>query len=182
MEEGLIDSIRNGNEEAFEELFRAWHPKLCLFAHQYVGSADISRDVVQEVFIRIWDQHEVFEVHYSLKAYLYRAVKNQAISYLRTTRKDAEISDAIGSTSDRYMLDENNLFKYKSLADEIWREVEKLPERKRTIFTLYRKHGLSYKEIATVMDISRKTVENQMGRALHFLRERLQAYHSDKPE
>lgn len=183
MSQELINSIRKGDEKAFEELFRTWYHKLCLFANQYVGSADISRDVVQEVFIKIWDQHKEFEVHCSLKAYLYRSVKNQAISYLRKTKNITEIPDINGLSSDDYDLDEDALFRNISFSKRIWKEVEELPERKRTIFTLYRKHGLSYKEIAVVMGITRKTVENQMGRSLNFLRERLQAiYYSDKLE
>jgi RNA polymerase sigma-70 factor, ECF subfamily len=181
MEQDIIEKIRSGDEKVFEEFFKTWYPKLCLFANQYVGSPDLSRDIVQEVFIRIWDHREEFEVRYSLKAYLYQAVKNHSISYLRKTKPVTDLSEIIGVPGDEYLPEEELLFRNKSFSDRIWREVEELPERKRTIFTLYRKHGLSYKEIATVLGIKRKTVENQMGRALHFLRERLHAvYDSDK--
>jgi RNA polymerase sigma-70 factor, ECF subfamily len=173
MEEVLIEKVRKGDEQAFEELFRTWYPELCLFANQYVGSVDISRDVVQEVFIRIWDNRENLGIHSSTKAYLYRAVKNQAISQLRKTKPSTDISEALNTKSDLYEMDETQLFRDESLTNQIWREVRELPERKRTIFTLYRKHGLSYNEIAVVMGITRQTVENQMGSALHFLRDRL---------
>ncbi len=181
MEKQLIEKIRAGDEQVFEELFRTWYSELCLFANQYIGSADISRDIVQEVFIRIWDNRENFHIHSSVKAYLYRAVKNQAISHLRKSKPSTDISEAYNTRSVIYEMDENLLLKDESLTNQIWKEVGKLPERKRTIFTLYRKHGLSYKEIAEVMGITRKTVENQMGRALFFLRESLQSvYQSNK--
>lgn len=180
MEQVLIDKIRKGDEEVFEEFFRTWYPKLCLFANQYVQSPDLSRDVVQEVFIRIWDNREEFEVHSSLKAYLYQAVKNQSISHLRKKKTTVDILEATEIESDRYEMDEISLFKGQSFSSRIWREVDQLPERKRTIFTLYRKHGLSYKEIAEVMGIKRKTVENQMGRAVHFLKEKLQSIYQSE--
>ncbi|MCC5905297.1 MAG: RNA polymerase sigma-70 factor [Balneolaceae bacterium] len=180
MEKELIEKIRKGDEEVFGELFRTWYSDLCLFANQYVGSADLSRDVVQEVFIRIWDNRENFNINSSVKAYLYKAVKNQAISQLRKTKPSTDISEALNTKSDLYEMEEILSYRDEPLTNQIWKEVRELPERKRTIFTLYRKHGLSYKEIAEVMGITRKTVENQMGRALLFLRERLQkVYLSD---
>jgi len=111
MERELIEKIRKGDEEVFGELFRTWYSDLCLFAHQYVGSADLSRDVVQEVFINIWDNHENFSIHTSIRAYLYKAVKNQAISQLRKTKPSTDISEALNTKSDLYEMDE--IFFYK---------------------------------------------------------------------
>ena len=178
MDRELMDTIRRGDRDAFEQLFREWYPRLCHFASGFVGSTDISRDVVQEVFIRIWERREEIDIHYSIKAYLYRAVKNQALAHLRSTRDELDLDDIIDPTDpaeDHYWLDESRLSQDKNVSKLIWREVEALPEQRRTIFVLYRKHGLTYKEIAAVLGITRKTVENQMGRSLHFLRERLQS-------
>lgn len=180
MEQELIDKIRQGDEKAFEELFRTWYPKLCLFANQYVHSPDLARDVVQEVFIRICDHPEEFDIYNSLKAYLYKAVKNQAISQLRKEKPTVDVSEAIDSVSNCYEIDEEFLFGSRSFSARIWEEVKQLPERKCTVFTLYQKHGLSYKEIAQVMGITVKTVENQMGRAVIFLRERLQEVYTSE--
>jgi len=178
MNRELMEHIRRGDRYAFEKLFREWYPRLCYFASRYVGSTDISRDVVQEVFIRLWDRREEIDIQFSVKAYLYRAVKNQALSHLRSTKQEMalhEIPEKEDASESSYLLDDESLFGSKNFSKLIWREVEELPEQRRTIFVLYRKHGLSYKEIAAVLGITRKTVENQMGRSLMFLRQRLQA-------
>jgi len=169
----MVDRIRSGDQYAFEKMFHTYYSKLCVFSNSYVRSLDAARDVVQEVFIKIWDNREEFEVRQSLKAYLYQAVRNQSLNHIEKSKQKRRLSESLRKHED--LLDEEHPIDLNTeeLTQKIWKLVEELPERRRSIFILYRKHGLSYKEIAEVMDIKRKTVENQMGKSLQFLRERL---------
>ncbi len=169
----LAERIRSGDQQAFETVFHTYYPKLCVFSNSYVKSLDISRDVVQEVFIKIWDNRENFQIRQSLKAYLYQAVRNHSLNYLEKKNQKRRLEDSLKRQkeieSDSSPTDLNT----EELSEKIWKLVDDLPERRRTIFILYRKHGLSYSEIGEVMDIKRKTVENQMGKSLQFLRDQL---------
>lgn len=169
----LVKKIREGDKDAFERLFHKYYARLCVFANTYVKSIDTSRDVVQDVYIKIWDNRENFIITQSLKAYLYQAVRNQSLNYLEKNSKKLRLQEKI--SRQRELESSENKFELNTeeLTEKIWKLVDQLPERRRTIFILYRKHGLSYKEIGEVMDIKRKTVENQMGRSLKFIRDQL---------
>jgi RNA polymerase sigma-70 factor (ECF subfamily) len=169
----LAERIRCGDQAAFESMFHHYYSRLCVFSNSYVKSLDISRDVVQEVFIKIWDNRESFHISQSLKAYLYMAVRNQSLNFLQQKKQKQRLEERLKKQQDLSDSIKKEELNTEELTEKIWKLVDKLPERRRTIFILYRKHGLSYTEIAEVMDITRKTVENQMGKSLKFLREHL---------
>lgn len=169
----LVERIRNGDQQAFENLFYRYYSKLCVFSNSYVKSLDIARDVVQDVFIKIWDNRENFHINQSLKAYLYQAVRNQSLNLLQQKKQKLKLKERLLKQQELSKTEEVCDLNTEELTQKIWKLVEKLPERRRTIFILYRKHGLSYLEIGEVLGIARKTVENQMGKSLQFLREHL---------
>lgn len=171
--ENLVEKIRTGDRSAFEKLFYQYYSRLCVFSNSYVKSLDLARDVVQEVFIKIWDNRENFYITQSLKAYLYQAVRNQSINFLQLKKQKLQLEKRLLKQHEMGKSVHNADLNTEELTEKIWNLVEELPERRRTIFILYRKHGLSYKEIAEVMGIARKTVENQMGKSLQFLRDQL---------
>lgn len=170
-----VKEIGRGNEAAFKELFFGFYPQLCSVAYSVVGCRSRARDVVQEVFLRLWKGRKEWAVHSSLKVYLYQAVRNEALNvvnkernYRRLKKKFAETMPA-GIEPVEYARDDQQ----EELINVIWEIVDELPERRRFVFFLHRKHGLSYREIADVMNISRKTVENHMGNALKDIRNHL---------
>lgn len=169
----IVEKIRSGDQYAFKRMFHSYYSKLCVFSNSHVKSLDVARDVVQEVFIKIWDNHEEFEIRHSLKGYLYQAVRNQSLNYIEKSNQKRRLGEKLRKHEE--LLKEENPadLNTEELTQKVWRLVDELPERRRSIFILYRKHGLSYKEIAEVMGIKRKTVENQMGKSLQFLRDRL---------
>lgn len=169
----LVEGIRSGDQVAFEKLFHLYYSRLCVFSNGYVKSLDLSRDVVQEVFIKIWDNRENFYINQSLKAYLYMAVRNQSLNFLQQRKQKERLEGRLKKQQELNDTINRVEFNTEELSQKVWKLVEELPEKRHTIFILYRKHGLSYSEIAEVMDIARKTVENQMGKSLKFLRERL---------
>jgi RNA polymerase sigma-70 factor (ECF subfamily) len=169
----LVKKIREGDKAAFERLFHKYYARLCVFSNSYVKSIDTSRDVVQDVYIKIWDNRENFFITQSLKAYLYQAVRNQSLNYLEKNSQQLRLQESLIKKRELESSEIEKELNTEELTEKIWKLVDELPERRRTIFILYRKHGLSYKEIGEVMDIKRKTVENQMGRSLKFIRDQL---------
>lgn len=169
-----IERIQSGDEEAFREMFSAYYPRLCRFAAEYVDSPDWARDLVQDVFLKIWEQRAGWEVRSSLKAYLYRAVRNQALNQVRQNDTRHEVQDDLEYTTEgaeRQTADET--VHAQRLSEEVEEKISELPERRRMAFLLHRRHGFTYKEVAHIMGITPKTVENQIGRALKSLREKV---------
>lgn len=186
-EKETIQKINQGDEGAFENVFHLYYDRLCMFSAGYVGSADQARDIVQEVFIALWENRQNLTIETSLKAYLYQAVKNRSINALIKNNRIRALKERLlfqaDHKSDSIMSDagyaEIHILSRETTAEtgleNIWLHVSQLPEKRKAVFTLHRKHGLSYKEIAMVMGITRKTVENQMGKALKYLRSVLSA-------
>lgn len=155
--------------EAFDALVRAHYGRLCDFVYRYVRSREVAEDIVQDIFVRLL-KSGTFDFDDPL-AYLYRAARNGAASHLRRERVRERFLAEAGAAPTAPPADVD--VQYHELADAIAHAVDSLPQRARQIFTMHREQGLSYGEIARALDLSPKTVENQMGRALKALRARL---------
>ena len=170
-----VKGVHAGDELAFKKMFMAFYPSLCLVAADIVGSYDIGKEVAHEVFLNIWERGTDWQPEGSLKVYLYHAVCKKSINYLKQDRRRRNAMDRYTMDLDirnqwvDHSADENELIR------KIWDTSRKMPRKRYLIFILHKRHGLSYKDIAKSMEISVKTVENQMGHALKFLREKLGA-------
>ena len=178
LEKVWIARARAGDVGASEAIFRAYYERLCAFAEGFVGSSDQAEDLVEEIFVRSWAARETCRGCDSLESYLYVAVRNQAFKFLRhqkvvnrASERDLQngpipgMGAAIGNPEENAAASE--------LADAAQRAIASLPERSREAYLLHRQHGMSYAAIAEVMEISVKTVENHLGRAVKALRETL---------
>jgi RNA polymerase sigma-70 factor (family 1) len=168
-----VEAIRAGDGSAFESVFHAYHAPLCALAYRYLGARDLAEEMVQEVFLGIWERRETWEVRSSVKGYLCTAVRNAALSYLRhervVQRSERDIRNWQAPSPERPDL--------QALEEEtvaaVQQAVSRLPDRCRLVFTLHREQGLTYAEVAQVLGISPRTVEVQIGRALKSLRKGL---------
>jgi RNA polymerase sigma-70 factor (ECF subfamily) len=154
---------------AFEALVRAHYPRLYNYAYRLLGTRQAAEDAVQEVFLKVWDRRAGPPLLDPL-AYLYLAVRHQCLMVLRRARRWREVDiddEAVVAPLDPEAGDATDL------ASAAARAVNDLPERCRLIFTMSREQDLSYSEIARILGISPKTVENQIARALKILRHRL---------
>jgi RNA polymerase sigma-70 factor (family 1) len=176
MEAELVDGIRRGDDMAFKRLFDQYYVSLSAFATEYVKSYDAGREVVQEVLLKIWNMRETWAPTGSLKTYLYRAVFNQALNYIKKEANRRRFEAQAAYESDARMLPADDYTQARELQRAIRDAVRMLPPKRQMIYVLHRQHGLPIKEIAVIMDISQKTVENQMGEALRFIRERLSGW------
>lgn len=172
-----VEKIRKGDRNAFEDLFFTYFHDLCTYAFQITKSEQKAKDIVQEVFYKLWKRREKWTIHSSLKAYLYQSVRNEALNQIdrdrhrQNTREELSVFKEIENRADQSrQLSEGD----GKLLEEIWCIVSELPQRRRSVFVLHRKHGLSYREIGQVLGISRKTVENHMGHALNDIREQIE--------
>jgi RNA polymerase sigma-70 factor (ECF subfamily) len=151
-------------ESHFRELFRP----LCQYAFLFCKDKEESKEIVQEVFIKIWEQRDQVQIQQLLKSYLYRAVKNQTLNRIRDGRK-------IRTTNEmpfQLPLEEDE--PQHTFSDrEIHEAIQQLPNQCRLVFQMKRIEGLSYKEISQRLTLSEKTIENQMGIALKKLRAHL---------
>lgn len=172
----LVRRISRGDKTAFKQLFFDHYYGLCSVAEQITKSSDQARDVVQEVFLKIWRTHTEFSVNVSLKAYLYRSVRNQALNFREKQRAQERIkknfADTIGGPLDDFQIDSQAGDQSKIVA-KVWELVQTMPNRRKMAFSLHRQHGLTYKEISDVMDISQKTVEYHIGAALKEIRSKI---------
>lgn len=156
----------------FEQLFKSNHKRLCLLANRIVNDTSEAKDIVQEVFIKVW-HHKDNLTNESLDSYLYKATTNTALNYLEKGNKfeklNSDLNYHCSSLTDQTI-------SVKELENYVLKALNKLPPKCRVIFALNRFEGLRYKEIAEHLDISIKTVENQMGKALQIMREELKPY------
>ena len=159
-------------EAVVESLFRDNFEALSRLAMKYIGDFDNSKDIVHEVFISFWQKFDALPADTQYKGYLFTAVRNKSLNYLRDRKKHSNIVDAELQTSPE---DENSL-EVQELAREIDYAMNLLPERCRKVFELSRFEGMKYGQIADQLEISIKTVEAQMSKALRLMREHLKDF------
>ena len=173
----LVRRIRDGDERALEEVFRAHYAGMCAFVRRFVHAPDVAEELVQDVFFKLWTKREGLTDIDALKTYLFRAARNTALNSLRRKKLEnswEEREAARGEPTTMAATDDD------ASADEVSRAVQaailKLPPRCREIFLMSRDGGLTYNQIAASLELSIKTVETQMGRALKSLRISLAKY------
>lgn len=167
----LLERLRTGDEAAFEELFRARYSRLVAAAEHVLGARGEAEDAAQEVLLELWRGRERLDPGMSLDGYLHRAVRNRALNRVRHDRvvRDTEPLLAVTATAPSA----EGTVLARELEATIRATVARLPARCREVFELSRVHQLRYAEIASAMDISVKTVEAQMGKAIRLLRDGL---------
>lgn len=170
IEKQVFTSFKIDDESAFEQLFRAYYPRLCAFAGTLLEDCVEAEEVVQTMFCRLWEQRTSLEVTSSVQAYLFRAVRNASLNQIKKTK----IRDAY-KVMNLDNLNQNPEFQpdrttESALSQRIEKAIADLPEQCRLVFKLSRFEEMKYKEIAEYLNISIKTVENQMGKALKRLR------------
>jgi RNA polymerase sigma-70 factor, ECF subfamily len=160
----------------FERLFKAHYSQLCSYANLFLNDPDATEDVVQEVFFKLWKNREELVINTTLKSYLFRAVRNgcmNVIDHISIREAYKVVNQEDIRSSEGNLVDETVV---SELEQRIRETIDMLPSERRKIFIMSRFDGLKYREIAEQLNISVKTVENQMYQALRFLREKLVDY------
>ena len=177
----MIPTILGSNpdhllEQKLEEMFKLYFSSLTYFARKYISDLDSSKEIVHKVFISVWENRENFDFEKPAKSYLFTAVYNRCMNHLRDNSK-FNTTDALLQTELMYSeSDSSEMIEAAELESAIWKVINSLPQRCREIFVLSRFEGKKYTEIADHFNISVKTVETQMSKALLVLRDNLKDY------
>jgi RNA polymerase sigma-70 factor (family 1) len=175
-EQEIVGAIKQGNERIFEETFRKYYQSLCNYANSILKEMDESEEIVQNLFLSIWEKRSDLEITISLKSYLYRAVHNHCLNRIKHLKIREEYQQYATNFYDASYESVSQTIMKNELEQKIEEAIKKLPEQCRLIFRMSRFEELKYNEIAEQLELSPKTVENQIGKALKFLRIELAEY------
>jgi RNA polymerase sigma-70 factor (ECF subfamily) len=171
----LFQAIRNNDRQAFEKVFRHSYRPLTAYAFRYVRDLPAAENIVQDVFLRLWQNRHELVITTSLEHYLFRAVRNHSLNHLDKAKVRSAYLTIQGERSEA-LEDYKNFYPEPGLLETIEKAISALPEKRQEIFRLAREEGLKYREIASQLNLSVKTVEAQMSLALKQLREALKKY------
>ncbi len=161
---------------SYEEMFRTYFSQLCYFARKYVTDVDTSKELVHNVFVTIWENRSEFDFNKPAKSYLFTAVYNRCMNHIRDQKKFASHQNLDEAETLLEHSVNNDYLVAAELESDIWKAINTLPEKCKEVFILSRFEGKKYHEIAEHLNISVKTVETQMTKALKSLREYLADY------
>lgn len=170
----LLSAIKDGDEKAFDALFRKYYPILCSYGNKFVELED-AEECVQDAMLWLWENKEVVVIQCSLSSYLFSIVHHRAIN--RINQKE------IKSRAENYfyeemqsLIEDVNFYQIEELTQRIQEAVNALPESYKEAFTMHRFKNMSYKEIAELLGVSPKTIDYRIQQALKQLRIDLKDY------
>ncbi len=169
-------AIRNGDEKAFELMFKGHYKSLCNFACSFIGDMDEAEEIVQQVFYSLWAKRESIDITSTLKAYLFKAVHNSSLNKIKQGKVRHMYAEHQKATANVESPSSSQILQGKELEALINTAIDELPEQCGIVFRMSRFGNMKYSEIAEELDISVKTVENHMGKALKLMREKLKDY------
>ena len=171
-------------ETRFEDIYLSYFSKMKYFAKEYVISEEDAENIVQDVFVELWENKEMLNMHMNLIAYLFTTIKNKCLNHLRhklvvqetASKLQEEYTISLRMNLDSLEAVDNNLFSDQDIEKIISRALDTLSEKCRTIFIMSKIEGKKQKEIAQELNISINTIETQMGIAYKKLRIELKDY------
>ncbi|MEN0052988.1 MAG: RNA polymerase sigma-70 factor [Mucilaginibacter sp.] len=164
------------NETIFEQLFKKHFRELHAYAFSLLKDWDVAEEVVQSLFLKLWERGEWAHIQTSIKSYLYKSVYHDSLNHIRRQKVQLKYQTTIAYSMKDHTDDAAGKLKMGELERHLQQALAKLPEKCRAIFHLSRFEELKYQEIATQLDISIKTVETHMGKALRILRKEMKEF------
>lgn len=172
-DEELARLIKSGGKDAYQLLFEKYAPKIYHFSLSYLNNKADAEELVQDVFLKIWEKRETLDSSQNIKAYIFKIAVNNIYDFVR--RKNIE--NAFNEfAKDNYVMQSENTWEavvFKEMQEVIDKFVIEMPEQRRKIFQLSKMEGLSNNEIAEKLNLSKRTVENQLYRSVLFLKKHL---------
>jgi RNA polymerase sigma-70 factor (ECF subfamily) len=172
----LIEKLKSGDPGSFSAIFSAYYKDLVFFAYSFTHELPSAEDIVQDTFIKLWEDHEKLIVTVSLKSILLKTIQNKCIDWHRHRKIVNNSSTYIIDNSPLYEYDTDNYVLRSELEGIIEKAVENLPEKFKEAFEMNRLEGLKYQEIATKLNVSIRTIEVRISKALELLRKSLIDY------
>jgi RNA polymerase sigma-70 factor (ECF subfamily) len=179
-DELIQQQLNAGEVTALEYLFHQYYDNLCRYTVVFTKDIVIAENIVQDLFVYIWEHRETIEIHLSFEAYLYQASRYKALNYKRDkARKDNILPFLAVQSNSRVSVGADEAIEFKELNQIIWKAIELLPDRCQQIFRLSRTEELSYREIAELMNISISTVDNQVNTAIKKIKTHVKQYYTE---
>ena len=178
----LFNAVSKGDEKAFEKLYKLYFPRLYSFALKITGDGSLAKDLVQNVFVRLWETHDTFQYE-NPEAFLYKMVRNASLNYIRHLKVVDNLKSEMKDQylgEELYYIDmvgnEPYLLIEKELGEKVMEVMDELPEKCRMVFRMSRIDGLKNQEIADRLGLSVKTVEKHISKALDIYRKKFAGY------
>lgn len=168
-DEELFQLVKKSNSNALKVLFKKYYQNLCYFSFSYVKEKQIAEEVVSDIFIKLWEKRAQINIGLKLKSYLYTAVKNQSLNYLRSNKLHSEKLNSVDQITLTMIDNPDDNLRYEDLKKVMDNLIETLPDKRKLIFRMNKFDELSYEEIASILSISISTVRNQMVSAVKYL-------------
>lgn len=169
--------IQDGDIREFERLFIRYFEPLCLHANKILKDMDTAEDIVQEFFYQFWKNRESFSIKFSLNAYMYQSVRNNALHQLQHQAVHSNFAQLASEGSrDDVAAEVSESIEMRELGKIIQETLKQMPERCARVFKMNRFEGKKYREIAEILSVSVKTVEADMGKALQLFRKSLKEF------
>jgi RNA polymerase sigma-70 factor (ECF subfamily) len=173
----LIDNLKNGDVDAFNMVYKKYAQKLFAFAWKYLKSVEEAEELVQSVFVKLWENQKNLKQETSFKSYLFTIAYNEICNLFRRRKYQQEYATNTKLVQPNFSDNSETQINYQSILHQVEIIIEKLPEKQRQVFVKSRIEGKSTKEIATEIGLSPGTVDNYISEALKFIRSNLKDEH-----
>jgi len=169
----MIKGLRSGRESAYEQLFKDFYQPLSVFAHGYVQDLETGKEIVQDLFVHLYEKRKTLVITTSIKSYLYQSVRNRCLNHIKQHQVQKMHHDRMKPELEESENLEDKI-RETELEHLVSKIVDQLPPQCKRIFNMSRVSGFSNGEIAEQLEISKRTVETQISNALKVLREKLE--------
>ena len=174
-EQYLLNELKQSNEKAFAALFKIWYKDLVLFAGTFISDKEKCKDIVQSLFLKLWENRCSLDVNTSLKSYLLKSVRNYCIDHYKHESIKRNYEEIYSST---YFLndDYHSYILYSDLSQHLEKALQEMNPSVRETFELSRLSGMKYKEIAVKLNVSERCVESRVSKAVQILHKQLKEF------
>jgi RNA polymerase sigma-70 factor (family 1) len=170
-EQTLLNSLRQGDEDAFARLYQQYSERLYGNLLKMVKHAETAEELLQDIFIQVWEKRQTIEIHTSFRAYLFRIGENKVYDFYRKLRRDKSLFAYVKAVaSEQYSHIEENLL-FRENAQLLQNAISSLPNQRRQIFELCKIQGKSYQEVSALLNISTSTVNDHIVKATRSIRQ-----------
>jgi len=172
-EKTIIIKFKEGDAAAFDSIYHKYSKKLYNFADGLIKDPDIAGEIVQEVFVNLWEKRHQVDITLNFENYIFTIAYNSIRKYFRKKSIELKVKDYLLNNSPEVIENNDGSIIYNELLELANRAIEKLPPRRKTVYKLSRQEGMKIKEIACKLEISTRTAENHLAKALKYLKEEL---------
>jgi RNA polymerase sigma-70 factor (family 1) len=169
----LIERLQKGNVEAFDLIYKKYSGNIYAFALKYLKSTDEAKELVQSVFLKLWESHKNLNKELSFKSFLFTITYNDICKIFRRRNYRQQFIDNTLYENSHHSSETEDRIEYNSVLEQVQQIIDRLPEKQKTVFLKSRLEGKSTKEIADEVDLSPGTVDNYISESIKFIRKYL---------